>query len=96
MPWLAVPQKPLRMAVEYVLRISRSDSEGEYVLVNVTSPAGASALDLRLLATEGENPYVLSCKSLIIILHGYADRLLIKYSKAFSHSKIPGEGWPIG
>lgn len=42
---------------ESILRISRSDSEGGHVLVNVSSD-GSSALDLRLLATEGENPYI--------------------------------------
>ena len=51
------------MASDHVLRISRSDNEGEYVLVNVTSSAGSPALDLRLLATEGESPYILDCKS---------------------------------
>ena len=61
------------MAAEYVLRISRSDNEGEYVLVNVTSPAGSSTPDLKLLATEGESPYVLNCKSLHAISRCYAD-----------------------
>lgn len=51
------------MACDHVLRISRSDNEGEYVLVNVTSSADPSASDLMLLATEGESPYILDCKS---------------------------------
>ncbi len=51
------------MSSEYVLRLPRTDSEGEYVLVNVLPLGGASTLDLRLLATEGESPYILNCKS---------------------------------
>ncbi len=45
------------MASEHVLRLPRSDSVGDYVLVNVTSN-GSSPLDLKLLATEGESPYI--------------------------------------
>ncbi len=45
------------MASEHVLQIPRSDSEGNFVLVNVASN-GSSPLDLNLLATEGESPYV--------------------------------------
>lgn len=41
---------------EHVLRFSRSDRVGEFVLVNA-SPNGSKPLDLKLLATEGENPY---------------------------------------
>jgi DNA double-strand break repair and V(D)J recombination protein XRCC4 len=43
------------MASPWVLKFSRTDSEG-YVLLQV-SPSGDSALDLNLLATEGEAPY---------------------------------------
>lgn len=46
------------MASEKILRIDRNDSEGGHVLVNV-APNGASPLDLKLLATEGESPYIL-------------------------------------
>jgi hypothetical protein len=49
------------MSTEMISRISRSDSLGDYVLVNVTSN-GASQLDLKLIATEGEAPYVGSGK----------------------------------
>lgn len=45
------------MASEHVLRISRTDSPGDYVLLN-TSSSGSSPLDLNLLATEGTEPYV--------------------------------------
>ena len=41
---------------EHVIRLPRIDSEGEYVLVNVIAN-GSRPLDLRLQATEGENPY---------------------------------------
>ncbi|WEW56326.1 hypothetical protein PRK78_001769 [Emydomyces testavorans] len=45
------------MVNEQILRIERSDSPEAFVLINV-SKAGKSELDLRLIATEGENPYV--------------------------------------
>ncbi|KAI4148545.1 MAG: hypothetical protein L6R39_002757 [Caloplaca ligustica] len=45
------------MASDHVFRISRTDSPGDYILLN-TSPNGSSPLDLRLLATEGTEPYV--------------------------------------
>ncbi|CAD6580365.1 MAG: hypothetical protein ASARMPREDX12_007933 [Alectoria sarmentosa] len=45
------------MTTEQILYLSRADSDGEHVLVNV-SPGGPSALDLTLLATEGESPYI--------------------------------------
>ena len=45
------------MAAEHILRIPRNDSEGNNVLVNVISN-GTSMLDLKLLATEGESPYI--------------------------------------
>ena len=45
------------MASEHILRIPRSDSDGEFVIVNVTAN-GSSPLDLKLLATEGESPYI--------------------------------------
>ncbi|KAI4122769.1 MAG: hypothetical protein LQ338_005627 [Usnochroma carphineum] len=49
------------MASEHVLRIPRAYSPGDYVLLN-TSPNGSSPLDLRLLATEGTEPYVKTLK----------------------------------
>lgn len=39
-----------------ILRISRSDDTQGYVLLQV-SPISSSALDLDIVATEGENPY---------------------------------------
>lgn len=50
------------MPLELILRIPRSDQEGEYVLVNVTSN-GPAPLDLRLLATEGLSPYISNSKA---------------------------------
>lgn len=48
------------MAPEHILFLPRSDSDEEaYVLVNVSS-GGPSPLDLRLLATEGDSPYISS------------------------------------
>lgn len=45
------------MATEHILYLARSDSDEEHVLVNVSS-GGPSPLDLKLLATEGESPYI--------------------------------------
>lgn len=45
------------MATEHILYLHRSDSDSEHVLVNVSS-GGPSPLDLKLLATEGESPYI--------------------------------------
>ena len=42
---------------EYTLRIPRSDSEGDYIILNVT-PNGPFPLDLKLVATEGDAPYI--------------------------------------
>ena len=61
------------MSSEQILRISRDDNEGGYVLVNVTS-GGPSALDLKLLATEGESPYYLNSEFLMRILLAAADQ----------------------
>lgn len=44
------------MASEHILRVPRSDGEGDFVLVNVASN-GDHPLDVKILATEGENPY---------------------------------------
>ncbi|OJD15157.1 hypothetical protein AJ78_04582 [Emergomyces pasteurianus Ep9510] len=50
------------MAKETILRIQRSDSPGDFVLVKVAR-SGSSELDLKLIATEGEAPYRGSVKS---------------------------------
>ena len=44
------------MTTERVLRIPRADKEGDSILLNIAS-GGPSPLDLKLTATEGENPY---------------------------------------
>ncbi|KAL8773894.1 MAG: hypothetical protein Q9209_001324 [Squamulea sp. 1 TL-2023] len=44
------------MHSDHVLRISRSDSPTDHILLN-TSSNGSSSLDLQLLATEGREPY---------------------------------------
>lgn len=47
---------------ERVLRLRRSDVDGDaFVLLNVTS-SGSQSLDLKLLGTDGENVYVASSK----------------------------------
>ncbi|KAF4441914.1 hypothetical protein F53441_11874 [Fusarium austroafricanum] len=45
-----------------VLRFPRSDDNSAFVLLQVT-PRGSKRLDLKLVGTEGEAPYVASCKS---------------------------------
>ena len=50
------------MEAEHILRVPRSDNEGDYVLINVTSK-GKNLLDLKLLATEGEAPYIAESES---------------------------------
>ncbi|EED15069.1 conserved hypothetical protein [Talaromyces stipitatus ATCC 10500] len=42
---------------DWVIRIPRSDNTNEFVLIYI-APTGKAALDLRFIATEGENPYV--------------------------------------
>lgn len=49
------------MCHDSVLRIPRSDGSGDYALIKV-SKSGTSDLDLQLIGTEGENPYVGFCK----------------------------------
>ncbi|MCJ1377190.1 hypothetical protein MMC17_000282 [Xylographa soralifera] len=49
------------MASDHVLRIPRSDIQGEYVIVNV-SPNGPALLDLQLIGTEGTTPYLETVK----------------------------------
>lgn len=44
---------------DWVIRIPRADSVNEFVLVYIAP--GKAALDLKFIATEGENPYVGSC-----------------------------------
>lgn len=45
-----------------VLRFPRSDDKAAFVLIQVTQK-GSKPLDLKLVGTEGEEPYVTSCKS---------------------------------
>ena len=56
------------MASQHILRLPRNDSEGDFVLVNVASNGG-SPLDLRLLATEGENPYEATSEQCVPFSH---------------------------
>ena len=45
-----------------VLKFPRSDDKSSFVLLQAT-PKGSKQLDLKLVGTEGEEPYVASCKS---------------------------------
>ena len=66
------------MSEETVLRIPRSDSHGDYVLVNVV-PQKSSPLDLKMIATEGEAPYVGSGELLCCIFLRYDLRSLTEH-----------------
>lgn len=61
------------MSSQQILRFSRDDQEGGYVLVNVASE-GPSDLDLKLLATEGESPYRLNSEMLMRVSLAAADQ----------------------
>lgn len=45
------------MSLPLVLRLPRTDVDHDFVLVNVQQ-SGSSDLDLKLVATEGESPFV--------------------------------------
>ena len=60
------------MAAAQVLRVPRSDSEGDFVLVNVSSN-GSKPLDLKIEATEGESPYITTSVSLASLSHRLID-----------------------
>jgi hypothetical protein len=45
------------MGETHILRVSRVDNDGDYVLVQVT-PNGRKELDLKLVATDGLSPFV--------------------------------------
>lgn len=49
------------MAPKRILKFSQSENEASYVLVQVSSK-GSKPLDLKLVGTEGEAPYVCSCE----------------------------------
>ncbi|KAL8664582.1 MAG: hypothetical protein Q9168_007881 [Polycauliona sp. 1 TL-2023] len=73
------------MSSDHVLRISRSDLPGEYVLLN-SSSNGSSPLDLQILATEGTEPYRKACKAYytsvgIIAMFKLTDRSPVKHAR---------------
>ena len=49
------------MASIYMLRFPRSDAQDEYVLVQAAS-TGSQPLDLKLVGTDGTDPYASSCE----------------------------------
>ncbi len=52
------PARHIAMASSRVLRVPQSEVDGAFVLVQVSS-SGSKTLDLKLVATEGEAPYVI-------------------------------------
>lgn len=55
------------MASDHVLRLPRTDSPSDYVLLNA-SRNGSNPLDLKLLATEGTEPYIKLCRPSIVVM----------------------------
>lgn len=49
------------MTSTHVLRIPRTDEDGSFILVQVSSAAGSKDLDAKLVATEGLAPYKVKC-----------------------------------
>lgn len=45
------------MASSRIIRVPRTDEEGAYILGEVT-PSGSKPLNVKFVATEGEEPYV--------------------------------------
>lgn len=52
------------MAPSHIIRVPRTDEEGAFILGEVT-PSGSKPLNVKLVATEGEEPYVVKCMSSI-------------------------------
>ncbi|OAX79701.1 hypothetical protein ACJ72_05977 [Emergomyces africanus] len=63
------------MAKETILRIQRSDSPGDFILVKVAR-SGSSELDLKLVATEGEAPY--RANATVVVKSTQIDKLRAK------------------
>ncbi|KAL2017807.1 hypothetical protein VTK56DRAFT_1670 [Thermocarpiscus australiensis] len=49
------------MAASHIIRVPRTDEEGTYVLGEVT-PSGSKPLNVKFVATEGEEPYVVKLR----------------------------------
>lgn len=79
------------MPVNHVLHIPYNTDGSQYVLVDV-SPNGPEALDLKLIATDGENPFVATgtCPPHFYWLD--ADRRLVKHSRI---SRLQGKNSPV-
>lgn len=57
------------MASSHIIRVARTDEEGAVVLGEVT-PSGSKPLNVKFVATEGEEPYVVKCESLAVVPPG--------------------------
>lgn len=51
------------MVSSHIIRVPRTDEEGAFVLGEVT-PSGSKPLNIKFVATEGEEPYVVKCEFL--------------------------------
>ncbi|KAL9044371.1 MAG: hypothetical protein Q9214_002485 [Letrouitia sp. 1 TL-2023] len=82
------------MSSEKVLRVPRSDSPGDFIILHVSSH-GPSPLDLKLLATEGAEPYVKILKQSRV--HKYrssSDQLDLPQWEYLLRSQLLGEPRP--
>jgi hypothetical protein len=51
------------MVSSHIVRVPRTDEEGAFVLGEVTA-SGSKPLNIKFVATEGEEPYVVKCEFL--------------------------------
>lgn len=56
---LVKTSNPVKMAAEHILKIARSEGEGNFVMLNVKSK-GSKPLDIALLATDGDSAWASS------------------------------------
>lgn len=71
------------MTDTHVLRIPRTDEDGTFILVQVSS-AGSKDLDVKLVATEGLAPYKVKCAYYVNVVH-----LTCELSRSHAPSRPP-------
>jgi hypothetical protein len=78
------------MVSSHIIRVARTDEEGAFVLGEVT-PSGSKPLNVKFVATEGEEPYVVKCESLFPctwpIFRAEVGILLMRYACVSAASK---------
>jgi hypothetical protein len=68
------------MPSSHIIRIPRTDEDGAFVLGEVT-PSGSKPLNVKVVATEGEEPYVVKCESTLppTVQRGFPSRHVTCY-----------------